>query len=166
VVAGGQVVRKTSDGLLLLRRDGEWGIPDVPKLAGDQDETVLTVLAQPEWYIAGRVSPPECAQSGCVTRTKRVWSSSDGDAWTTNDLEVSAPSAFGTDGASIFGLREDVEHEMWFIASSSDGIDWADLTGGLATPPGALLHAWGRSSEGFLLVGTDERGQLLVWEWR
>jgi hypothetical protein len=64
-----------------------------------------------------------------------------------------------------FGLREDVEQEMWFIASSSDGFDWADLTGGPATPAGALLHAWGRSSEGFLLVGTDERGQMLVWEW-
>ena len=167
VLAGGQVLRGTSDGLLLLRRDGDWQIPDVPKIAQDQDEVVLKVLRQTaNWYVAGRVSPPECAQSGCVTRTARAWTSRDGDEWTTTDLDASVPSAFDADGTSIYGLRQDSGADAVFVASSSDGIKWSDVTDGHAMPVGASLQTWGRSSQGFILVGTDPQGRLLVWEWR
>lgn len=167
VLAGGQVLQDTSDGLLLLRRNGTWQIPEVAGIAGDQDEIVLKVLRQTAtWYVTGRASPPECARSGCVTHTPRAWISRDGDGWTTSDLDDFAPAAFGTDGISLFGLREDVEHGAWIIASSSEGIDWTDVTRGLDFPAGGSLQAWGRSSAGLLIVGTDEGGKLLVWEWR
>lgn len=165
-LAGGQVVRDTSDGFLLFRRNGNWQIPDVPNLAENQDESVLLVLSQPaKWFVAGRVSPPECEQSGCVARQTRIWTSPDGQDWTTDDQDASGPSAFGTDGASILGLRQDAAAAV-FIASSLDGADWADLTAGHAIPVGALLQAWGVSSQGLLIVGTNESGELLVWEWR
>ena len=167
VLAGGQLATGTIDGLLVRRSEDGWRAVDAAGLAGDQDETVLRVLATPSgWDIRGVVTPPECAASGCITSLARVWTSLDGDTWDVRDLERDEPIPFGSTADGLVAIAFDEGTGTLRIVSSPDGSTWEDATDALSLPANVNVAAWSTSATGFMVAGANANGEITLMEWR
>jgi hypothetical protein len=156
VMAGGEMASKGSyDALVLASGDGEeWHAIELDGLTGDEDETVSAIAATAaQWLIKGRVAPPKCRVSGCVTREELVLTSADAASWTGADGGRSAPDPFGTiDGDFVGVLEHDADQNSFAFYRSHDGVAWTPYADPLAFPPETTLGGFAVAG-GRVIVG-------------
>lgn len=167
MIAGGEVLRGGSiDATILASGDGGlWTEVEAPGLSGVADERVLSVAStKRDWLATGRISPPECRRSGCITQSTRLWSSTDLNEWDVVDLRGDVPAVFASDEGSFFGVAPTEGGIL--VSSSPDGRVWTPLTEPLSTHDGVVLGGWARFNQDFLVAGysvNTEPRTIMAW---